>query len=70
MTCPHFPVNDLGQALNASGQALFLAEHSASRRIRMRLSELHDQLGAHRMDPDASDTLHQLRELLGKRRRK
>jgi transcriptional regulator with XRE-family HTH domain len=66
----HLIDRDLGQALNASGQALFLAEHSASRRIRMRLSELHDQLGAHRMDPDASDTLHQLRELLGKRRRK
>ena len=65
----HLLDRDLGQALNASGQALFLAEHSASRRIRKRLSELHGQLGAQRVSPDASQTMHQIRELLGKKGR-
>jgi transcriptional regulator with XRE-family HTH domain len=65
----HLLDRDLGQALSASGQALFLAEHSASRRIRKRLGELHDQLSAHRTDPDAEQTMRQLRELLGKNRR-
>ena len=50
-------------------QALFLAEHSASRRIRKRLSELHGQLGAQRVNPDASETMHQIRELIGKKGR-
>lgn len=63
----HLLDHDLGQALDASGQALFLAEHSASRRIRKRLSELHAELGAHRMSSDASQTMHQIREFLGKK---
>jgi transcriptional regulator with XRE-family HTH domain len=65
----HLLDHDLGQALDASGQALFLAEHSASRRIRTRLSELHAQLEAHHTTPDAADTMHQIRELLGKKGR-
>jgi transcriptional regulator with XRE-family HTH domain len=65
----HLLDRDLGQALNASGQALFLAEHSASRRIRKRLSELHGQLAAQRVHPDASETMHQIRDLLGKKGR-
>jgi len=65
----HLLERDLDQALNASGQALFLAEHSASRRIRKRLSELHGQLGAQRVNPDASEIMHQIRELLGKKGR-
>jgi hypothetical protein len=29
----------------------------------MRLSELHDQLGEHLVDPDAPETMHEIREL-------
>ena len=65
----HLLDHDLGQALNASGQALFLAEHSASRRIRKRLNELHGQLEGHRLTPDTSEIMHQIRELLGKKAR-
>jgi transcriptional regulator with XRE-family HTH domain len=65
----HLLDRDLGQAINASGQALFLAEHSASRRIRKRLSELHDQLGARHAEPAASEARHQIRDLLGKKGR-
>jgi transcriptional regulator with XRE-family HTH domain len=63
----HLLNHDLGQALDASGQALFLAEHSASRRIRKRLSELHAELGAHRVIADASETMNQIRDFLGKK---
>jgi transcriptional regulator with XRE-family HTH domain len=65
----HLLNHDLAQALDASGQALFLAEHSASRRIRKRLSELHAELGAHRVNSDALETMHQIRDLLGKKGR-
>ena len=53
----HLLDRDLDQALNASGQALFLAEHSASRRIRKRLSDLHGQLGAQRVNSGASEAM-------------
>jgi transcriptional regulator with XRE-family HTH domain len=65
----HLLNHDLAQALCASGQALFLAEHSASRRIRKRLSELHAELGTHRTNADASETMHQIRDFLGKKGR-
>lgn len=60
----HLISHDLDQALTASSQALFLAEHSASRRIRKRLGELHQQLDPHRSNPDASQTMNRISELL------
>jgi transcriptional regulator with XRE-family HTH domain len=65
----HLIDHDLSQALAASSQALFLAEHSASRRVRKRLSELHQQLGEHRRNPDTSETMNQISELLGQKGR-
>jgi transcriptional regulator with XRE-family HTH domain len=63
----HLLDHDLSQAVGASGQALFLAEHSASRRIRKRMSELHQQLSAHSFDPNAAEVMSQIRDFVGKR---
>jgi transcriptional regulator with XRE-family HTH domain len=60
----HLADHDLGQALQTTSQAIRLANDSASRRVRKRLSELSSQLTPHRKNPDTADTLEQIRTLL------
>lgn len=55
----HLIDHDLSQALGAGSQAVFLAEHSASRRVRRRLKELSNQLSVHDT-PEVSDVIQQI----------
>jgi hypothetical protein len=64
----HLADQDLGQALHATSRAIHLAEDSASRRVRKRLSELAGQLTPHRLTPDGADILQQIRKLVTKDR--
>jgi transcriptional regulator with XRE-family HTH domain len=55
----HLIDHDLSKATDASSQAVFLAEHSASRRVRRRLKELSEQLSVHDT-AEVSDVIQQI----------
>jgi transcriptional regulator with XRE-family HTH domain len=59
----HLADHDLSQAASVAGNAVLLAQDSASRRIRKRLRELAQQLGPHRYDPDTETVLNQISTL-------
>ncbi len=65
----HLVDHDLNEALRAGRSAVYLAENSASRRVRKRLDELSHQLSPHRQSLDTSDVLEQIRTLVAKRSR-
>lgn len=59
----HLADHDAGQAAVIAGNAVLLAQDSASRRVRKRLRELGQQLGPHRTDPGAEAVLDQISAL-------